>query len=174
MCECVCYVHESGATGAHRSIRLVSNQLQRPAWRSAAGHKAGQPLRCRGGSSAVATRPSECTAKAGFSGLLRARHGVGNMATVLTSHPDAIGSVRPRARTLKQDRPRCGAKTRAGAPCRARVVWDDVLYRPRNGRCRMHGGLSTGPRTEEGRRRVAESNRRRARPTYKEADAPDA
>lgn len=38
--------------------------------------------------------------------------------------------------------PRCGAKTRSGKPCKAPAM--------RNGRCRMHGGMSTGPRTPEG------------------------
>jgi hypothetical protein len=32
----------------------------------------------------------------------------------------------------------------------------------RNGRCRLHGGLSTGPRTEAGRRRLAELGKARA------------
>ena len=41
---------------------------------------------------------------------------------------------------------RCGAKTRAGHPC--------GRYAMKNGRCRMHGGLSTGPRTPEGRERA--------------------
>ena len=43
---------------------------------------------------------------------------------------------------------RCLAKTRQGTPCQNPVVTD------RN-RCRMHGGLSTGPRTAEGKARVA-------------------
>ena len=38
--------------------------------------------------------------------------------------------------------PRCGARTRSGAHCRAAAM--------PNGRCRMHGGPSTGPRTTEG------------------------
>ncbi len=38
--------------------------------------------------------------------------------------------------------PRCGAKTRRGTPCRSPAM--------ANGRCRMHGGASTGPRTEAG------------------------
>ena len=38
--------------------------------------------------------------------------------------------------------PRCGAKTRSGKPCQAPGM--------ANGRCRMHGGASTGPRTPEG------------------------
>ncbi len=48
--------------------------------------------------------------------------------------------------------PRCGAKTRAGCPCQAPAMT--------NGRCRMHGGLSTGPRTPEGRARVRAANTR--------------
>jgi uncharacterized membrane protein len=39
--------------------------------------------------------------------------------------------------------PRCGARTRAGCPCRQPAM--------QNGRCRLHGGRSTGPRTEAGR-----------------------
>jgi len=49
--------------------------------------------------------------------------------------------------------PRCGARTRAGCSCRQPAM--------ANGRCRMHGGLSTGPRTPEGRERC-----RRARLTH--------
>jgi hypothetical protein len=30
----------------------------------------------------------------------------------------------------------------------------------RNGRCRMHGGLSTGPRTAAGKRRIAQAARK--------------
>src|SRR5580765_325094 len=37
---------------------------------------------------------------------------------------------------------RCGAKTRKGTPCDGPAM--------SNGRCRMHGGPSTGPRTPEG------------------------
>ena len=43
--------------------------------------------------------------------------------------------------------PRCGARTRAGCPCRGPAM--------KNGRCRMHGGASTGPKTAEGRARIA-------------------
>ena len=42
--------------------------------------------------------------------------------------------------------PRCGAKTRRGAACQCPSI------RGRR-RCRLHGGLSTGPRTLEGRKR---------------------
>ncbi len=45
--------------------------------------------------------------------------------------------------------PRCGAKTRKGKPCRSPAM--------PNGRCRMHGGKSTGPKTEAGRKRCSEA-----------------
>lgn len=48
------------------------------------------------------------------------------------------------------ERPACRARSRAGHPCRQKVV-------PGKRRCRFHGGLSTGPKTEEGRQRVIEA-----------------
>ncbi len=54
-------------------------------------------------------------------------------------------------------RPRCGAKTRSGLPCKALAVWGRVNNKPRNGHCRMHGGLSTEPKTEE-RKRISLRN----------------
>lgn len=45
---------------------------------------------------------------------------------------------------------RCGAKTRAGHLC--------GRYAMKNGRCRMHGGLSTGPRTQAGLERIRQAN----------------
>jgi hypothetical protein len=54
--------------------------------------------------------------------------------------------------------PRCGARTRrTGCPCRAPAM--------RNGRCRLHGGKSTGPRTEEGRARIRAARLRHGRYT---------
>jgi hypothetical protein len=38
--------------------------------------------------------------------------------------------------------PRCGARTRKGTPCNGPAL--------HNGRCRMHGGTSAGPRTAIG------------------------
>jgi hypothetical protein len=55
----------------------------------------------------------------------------------------------------------CGAKTRAGWPCRGVPVYRPTGYRGK-ARCRMHGGRSTGPRTEAGKAAVAASNRCRA------------
>jgi hypothetical protein len=47
---------------------------------------------------------------------------------------------------------RCGAKTRAGPPCLSPAM--------KNGRCRMHGGKSTGPRTEAGLERCRQAHRK--------------
>ena len=46
----------------------------------------------------------------------------------------------------------CGAKARTNfnKPCRQPAM--------ANGRCRLHGGKSTGPRTEKGRKRMKEAN----------------
>ena len=47
---------------------------------------------------------------------------------------------------LAQSCPRCGARTRAGTPCQSPAMG--------NGRCRMHGGTSTGPKTAAGLGRI--------------------
>jgi len=46
---------------------------------------------------------------------------------------------------------RCLAKTRGGSPCQKAAIAG-------KGRCRLHGGASTGPRTVEGRARIAAAN----------------
>src|SRR5438105_3030362 len=61
----------------------------------------------------------------------------------------------------KSMRPMCGARTRAGGNCQAKVV-------PGATRCRMHGAggrtedYHGGPKTQAGRTAIAEANRRRA------------
>ena len=47
---------------------------------------------------------------------------------------------------MRATRMPCGARTRAGQQCKAPAMT--------NGRCRMHGGASTGPRTPEGLARL--------------------
>ena len=44
----------------------------------------------------------------------------------------------------------CGARTRQGTACKCKKL-------PGKNRCKFHGGLSTGPRTEEGKIRAAEN-----------------
>ena len=46
---------------------------------------------------------------------------------------------------------RCGAKTRRGTACQRPA-------KKKNGRCRLHGGTSSGPRTEQGRAKIAAAN----------------
>ena len=53
---------------------------------------------------------------------------------------------------------RCGAKTRRGTECQR------PAYK-RNGRCGLHGGLSTGARTPEGLERISEANLKHGRCT---------
>ncbi len=48
----------------------------------------------------------------------------------------------------------CGAYARStGKPCRCKAL--------RNSRCRLHGGLSTGPKTPEGKVKIAEATKHR-------------
>ena len=44
----------------------------------------------------------------------------------------------------------CGAKTRKGTPCKLTHLWG-------NGRCKFHGGMSTGPTTPEGKKKIAQN-----------------
>ena len=66
----------------------------------------------------------------------------------------------------KRDLPLCGAKCRDGHVCQAKAIawWSQSaeLWYVVNGRCKNHGGLSTGPRTADGKRRCAEASRQRA------------
>lgn len=48
----------------------------------------------------------------------------------------------------------CGAKTRKGTPCKLTSLY-------LSGRCKFHGGLSTGPKTEEGKKKVALNARKK-------------
>jgi hypothetical protein len=94
----------------------------------------------------------------------RALWALGGSVNLMAGYDIWSGDIRLWWSRTKRERPRCGARCRDGSPCEAPPVWD----RPLDGRCRMHGGLSTGPRTEEGRRRIAESNRARRRDTHHE------
>ena len=49
---------------------------------------------------------------------------------------------------------KCGAYARTtGNPCQAKALV--------NGRCKNHGGMSTGPRTAEGKKAIAEATAKR-------------
>jgi hypothetical protein len=66
----------------------------------------------------------------------------------------ALGLSGSRLPLPQNQRPACGAQNRQGKPCSVKVE-------PGKRRCRFHGGLSTGPKSEEGRARIAEAQRRR-------------
>jgi hypothetical protein len=56
-------------------------------------------------------------------------------------------SRKPTPRVTKKDRPKCGAYARStDKPCKAKAL--------ANGRCKNHGGRSTGPKTLEGKARA--------------------
>src|SRR4051794_15073272 len=67
------------------------------------------------------------------------------MSTDSTQNPMSA-AIWSRNLTLAHACPRCGARTRAGMPCKGQAM--------RNGRCYRHGGPSTGPRTPEGLARI--------------------
>ena len=59
---------------------------------------------------------------------------------------------------------RCLAKTRRGTKCQRAAF-------KHNGRCAMHGGLSTGARTPEGLQRISEANLKHGRQTKDKLEA---
>ena len=77
--------------------------------------------------------------------------------------PCKMGSLRP-------------AATAQGSPLDAARELERAYLsgqrEPRKARCRFHGGLSTGPRTDQGRARIAEAQRRRWR-AYRASQSPN-
>lgn len=57
-----------------------------------------------------------------------------------------VAAVNRRVREKAAKGERCGAKTRKGTSCLCKAM--------ANGRCKLHGGMSTGPRTVKGKRRA--------------------
>ena len=62
---------------------------------------------------------------------------------------------------MHNEKPICGAQNRRGKPCQCKELF-------KKGKCRFHGGLSTGPRTLEGKAAVAKAQRKRWR-TWRKA-----
>lgn len=81
----------------------------------------------------------------------RARHGVKRYLPPweMLVRTKTVATVAARGKQLST----CGARTRTGSPCRRKGL--------DNGRCRNHGGLSSGPKSLAGRARVAEAQRKR-------------
>ena len=59
---------------------------------------------------------------------------------------------------------RCLAKTRSGTLCQS------PAYK-HNGRCRLHGGLSTGAKTSDGLQRISDANLKHGRHTKEKINA---
>uniref|UniRef100_UPI00406CDA23 HGGxSTG domain-containing protein n=1 Tax=Phaeobacter sp. PT47_59 TaxID=3029979 RepID=UPI00406CDA23 len=72
-----------------------------------------------------------------------------HFATTTRARGGVLGSAG--AQTFSKQ---CGARTRKGTACRSRPI-------PGKRRCRFHGGLSSGPKTQAGRNRIAEAQRKR-------------
>ncbi len=68
---------------------------------------------------------------------------------MLSKDPGGTGAM-GKSEDLPHGAPRCGARNRQGLPCTA--------FAMKNGRCRFHGGLSTGPKTHEGKARARRGN----------------
>lgn len=51
----------------------------------------------------------------------------------------------------------CGAKNRAGKPCGQKAIY-------RNGRCKFHGGMATGPTSEAGKEQARINGKKGGRP----------
>jgi len=109
---------------------------------------AGGPIGAPGAATASPLRRA-CASACGPQPSAEGPEGASNRSTRDT----ADASVRRRGR-LKNGNPpgdylaapRCGAKTRVGCACRQPAM--------KNGRCRLHGGKSTGARTADGHRRA--------------------
>lgn len=70
----------------------------------------------------------------------RARHGVMSYSAMDAIMKEQAHLLSDRlAKRLWNARVTCGAKTRKGTPCRAKSM-------PGKRRCKLHGGMSTGPR----------------------------
>ena len=78
------------------------------------------------------------------------RHGIGGLRAAQPALPPALALP-----TAADPAPAwCSAKTRRGTSCRRKGTG-------RGGRCRLHGGKSTGPKTQEGLDRIAAAQRKR-------------
>jgi DNA-binding XRE family transcriptional regulator len=117
-----------------------------------------KPLICRWG---AGKRMAEAL---GFAGLSRNNARAGGWGVSWKEQEDArieaqLVALRSatqarEAQRLARLRVVCGAETRKGTPCRCK---SEAGKR----RCKYHGGLSTGPKTQEGRDRIAEAQKRR-------------
>jgi hypothetical protein len=103
-----------------------------------------------------ATGASQCCLKSGIIGLINARVLAVTRVRFEAGNKWRFGPERP----LQS----CGARTRRGTACQKP---------PLNGktRCRLHGGLSTGPKTPEGKARIVAAHFKHGRRSRAFAEA---
>lgn len=125
----------------------------------------GQCPACRSAASRFTVRPDRnlcecdiCGLKCDASGLVQAMEGVSpeRAAELLrlrswTPSAPVTQAVEPQPKRPAKKPPRkkrrtqiCGARNRRGLPCQCKMLY-------RGGKCRFHGGLSTGAKTPEGK-----------------------
>jgi len=78
-----------------------------------------------------------------------------SLLAIITPTERELAFYRHLNKVAWRQRPRCGARTRQGRPCLRRAECDPYGIPLHGGKCRNHGGLSTGPRTPEGHARCA-------------------
>lgn len=133
--------------------RLSGKQGRDPAWRLGDGPAAGQAiqaLRRRNLVSLTETWDGDIEVTLTADGRIAAE----------TGRAPKRYAYKPRTRIKRRYQNHqwrwkriCGAKTRQDIVC--------IRMALENGRCRNHGGMSSGPQTEEGRQRIAEASRAR-------------
>lgn len=99
-------------------------------------------------------------------------HGVRRCGVALenpfySSASSARGSSTKAQPRDKRGKPICGAKNRKGNPCHSKQLL-------KNGRCKFHGGMSTGPRSPEGKERIRQAQKKRWQKWHAEKLAPSA
>lgn len=87
---------------------------------------------------------------------------------VLSGHLSLIRTAQAQRKAVLAGmrRQTCKAMTRRGMECL-------LKSEPGKKRCRLHGGLSTGPKTAEGKARIAEAQRKRWAERRKAEETPD-
>jgi hypothetical protein len=131
-----------------RRVQQIAEQ--RAIERSLAGAKQRQKER-----RSASMKAAWVTRREGQAGVVEGSEDVGDV-----DDPNACARTRtsrditPATVQAARDQRLCGAKTRRGFPCIRRVV-------PGRNRCPNHGGLTTGPKTAEGKARIAAAARAR-------------
>ena len=111
---------------------------------------------CQGSGTGQAWKTAEAWARQDAKDAREKKQARSQAAKALSECGPGLGYTKKGWRQLIRFlRPVCEAEARqSGQPCKNPVVHGKL-------KCRLHGGLSTGAKTAEGRARIGESNRRR-------------